>query len=71
MPGYVVKRQDGAKRVLVLVHGLAGDGKSSWTSTNGTYWPDLMKEDPAFNEFDIYIYQYESRMLLPSKASDA
>lgn len=48
--------------MLVLVHGLTGNGKSSWTSTNGTYWPDLMRDDPVFREFDIYVYQYETRL---------
>lgn len=62
LPGYAVKRQGGAKRVLILVHGLAGDGKSSWTSTDGIYWPDLMEKDPAFSDFDIYVYQYESSL---------
>ena len=43
---------------MVLVHGITGDGVSSWTSRNGTYWPNLMKEDPAFDDFDIYAYEY-------------
>jgi len=62
LPGYVVKRQGVTKRVLVLVHGLTGNGKSSWTSANGTYWPDLMRDDPIFREFDIYVYQYETHL---------
>ena len=62
LPGYVVKRQGVTKRVLVLVHGLTGNGKSTWTSANGTYWPDLMRDDPVFREFDIYVYQYETRL---------
>ena len=62
LPGYVVKRQGATKRVLVLVHGLTGNGKSSWTSASGTYWPDLMRDDAAFQEFDIYVYQYETRL---------
>ena len=54
-----MKRQGVAKRVLILVHGLTGNGKSNWTSADGTYWPDLMRDDPAFQEFDIYVYQYD------------
>lgn len=57
-PGYVVKRAGEAKRVLVLIHGITGDGISSWSSRDGTYWPDIMKEDPEFQDFDIYVYQY-------------
>lgn len=62
LPGYVVKREGITKRVLILVHGLTGNGKSSWTSANGTYWPDLMRDDPVFQDFDIYVYQYETRL---------
>lgn len=58
LPGYVVKRKDKAPRALVLVHGITGDGYSSWTNQSDTYWPDIMKDDPAFNGFDIYAYQY-------------
>lgn len=60
LPGYAVKREGAAKRVLVLVHGLNGDGMSTWTSANGTYWPALMKADPAFEDFDIYVYEYQT-----------
>lgn len=63
LPGYVVTRRGGTKRVLVLVHGLTGNGKSSWTSDNGTYWPDLMKNDPVFETFDIYVYEYPTGLL--------
>jgi len=58
LPGYSVTRSGGTKRVLVLVHGLTGNGKLSWTSASGIYWPDLMKHDPAFENFDIYVYEY-------------
>jgi hypothetical protein len=57
LPGYVVKRQGVTTRALILVHGLTGNGKSSWTSANGTYWPDLMRDDPVFRDSDIYVYQ--------------
>lgn len=62
LPGYVVKHQGVTKRSIVLVHGLTGDGTSTWTNINGTYWPDLMKQDHAFDDFDIYVYQYESSL---------
>lgn len=58
LPGYVVKRPSGAKRVLVLIHGITGDGTSSWTNHNGTYWPSIMKGDSEFQDFDIYVYEY-------------
>lgn len=63
LPGYVVKRPSGAKRVLVLIHGITGDGTSSWTNHNGTYWPEIMKGDSEFQDFDIYVYEYPTDVL--------
>ena len=62
LPGYVVKRVGGAKRALVLVHGITGNGKSSWTSSNGTYWPMLMRSDPVFEDVDVYVYEYPTHL---------
>jgi hypothetical protein len=62
LPGYAVKREIAVRRVLILVHGLNGNGKSTWTSANDTYWPALMKSDPAFEDFDIYVYEYQTSM---------
>lgn len=62
LPGYVVKRAKNVTHALVLVHGITGDGKSSWTSQNGTYWPTLMGNDPTFGDFDIYVYEYPTRL---------
>lgn len=62
LPGYVVKRVGGAKRALVLVHGITGDGKSSWTSSNGIYWPTLMKSDPIFEDVDVYVHEYTTNL---------
>lgn len=48
----------GATRVIVFVHGITGNGKSSWTAKNGTYWPALVASDRAFDGFDIYVAEY-------------
>jgi len=58
LPGYVVRRA-AAPRVLVFVHGLSGDGRSTWTNrVTGAYWPSLIGEDSAFASFDVYVYEY-------------
>src|SRR5687767_8931922 len=62
LPGYVVKREKKARNALVLVHGITGDGVSSWTSRNGSYWPKMMESDPAFENFDIYVHEYPTRL---------
>lgn len=62
LPSYVLKRAKKARYALVLIHGITGDGRSSWTSPNGTYWPKLMEGDPAFKDFDIYVYEYPTSL---------
>ena len=62
-PSEVVVRHPAASTVLVFVHGLGGDGMSTWTAPNGTYWPTLIRDDPRLSRFDVYVYQYATRML--------
>ena len=65
LPGYIVRRS-GASRVIVFVHGLGGDGRSTWTNqATRTYWPALLKDDPAFEGFNVYVYQYPTNPVGP------
>lgn len=61
LPGYAVRRPYRAHRLLVLVHGLTGDGVSSWTSPSGTYWPKLIEAEPVLRDFDLYVYDYRTK----------
>jgi pimeloyl-ACP methyl ester carboxylesterase len=50
--------------VIVFVHGILGDPHTTWTNANTkAYWPDLMKDDPSFNKFDIYVVRYPSSFM--------
>jgi pimeloyl-ACP methyl ester carboxylesterase len=51
-------RRNGADTVIVFVHGVMGDGVSTWTSEDGTYWPDLLTQDQTFSGADIYVVSY-------------
>jgi hypothetical protein len=57
--------------VIVFVHGLTGDAHSTWTSSNGKYWPEMLTHDPAFDGQNIYVYEYITplmkRALAPSE----
>jgi pimeloyl-ACP methyl ester carboxylesterase len=53
-----VRKGGNADTVIVFVHGFFGDGRTSWTAANGTYWPTLLTTDPAFDETDIFVYSY-------------
>jgi tetratricopeptide (TPR) repeat protein len=49
-------------RVIVFVHGVLGDSRSTWT--NGTfYWPEMISKDKDFADTDIFVYEYPSRFL--------
>jgi pimeloyl-ACP methyl ester carboxylesterase len=48
--------------VIVFVHGVVGDAKSTWS--DGThYWPAMLRDDPAFDGQNIYVYEYPSPIL--------
>src|SRR6266851_8239265 len=56
------KKNDPYKdRVIVFVHGIFGDANSTWTSpSNGAYWPKLLLNDQEFDDFDVYVANYDS-----------
>jgi pimeloyl-ACP methyl ester carboxylesterase len=60
-PGYAVRRPNRAQRLLVVVHGLTGDGVSTWTSPSGTYWPKLIEAEPVLSDFNVYVYDYPTK----------
>src|SRR4051812_32141864 len=58
LPGFVARRNPRPRDVLVFVHGILGDGVTSWTSKSGTYWPSLVASDPDLKGYDIYVFEY-------------
>jgi pimeloyl-ACP methyl ester carboxylesterase len=46
-----------ADSVIVFVHGITGDGITSWTNKN-VYWPELLTHDHTFDGSDIFVYSY-------------
>jgi triacylglycerol esterase/lipase EstA (alpha/beta hydrolase family) len=56
-------RQADKDSVIVFVHGVLGDSQSAWTNgSTKAYWPALMKDDPYFNDFDIFVVGYPSTL---------
>jgi pimeloyl-ACP methyl ester carboxylesterase len=53
-----IRKSSGADTVIVFVHGIMGDGLSTWTSENNTYWPELLTTDHTFDGADIFVYSY-------------
>jgi pimeloyl-ACP methyl ester carboxylesterase len=54
---YERKSPAGADSVIVFVHGIRGDGITSWTNKN-VYWPELLTHDHSFDGSDIFVYSY-------------
>jgi triacylglycerol esterase/lipase EstA (alpha/beta hydrolase family) len=55
-----IRKSPGADTVIVFVHGIMGDGVSTWTSESEShsYWPRMLTKDHAFDDVDIYVYSY-------------
>lgn len=66
IPGAIADR--GAPGAVIFVHGLAGDARSTWTNSNGTYWPALLATDPEFRSFDIYVFEYDTSFWAPCQS---
>jgi len=61
-----VSRKSENTTVIVFVHGVLGDARSSWTNaTTGAYWPQLLLQhnDEAFQAVDVYVHEYRSPLL--------
>jgi pimeloyl-ACP methyl ester carboxylesterase len=56
---------------IVFVHGVIGDSTTTWTNDDTkTYWPDMLTRDPAFNDYNIYVYEYPTPLLKTSFSID-
>ena len=45
---------------VVFVHGINSSGDTCWLHKNGTYWPELLKNENEFNAVGIYVFTYET-----------
>jgi pimeloyl-ACP methyl ester carboxylesterase len=51
-------RADALKpRVIVFVHGIHGS-RDSWRASSGAYWPQLVQNDPHFQNSDVVVAEY-------------
>jgi pimeloyl-ACP methyl ester carboxylesterase len=64
-------RRQGYGTVIVFVHGIFGDGTSTWTNADTKkYWPDLLTTDDVFAKTDIYVHSYFTPFLTQSYTID-
>lgn len=50
-----------APGVVIFVHGFGGNVEDTWKNKeNNTSWPELIKSDPKFDNFDVQGYSYQT-----------
>jgi hypothetical protein len=42
------------------VHGILSSGETCWRHDNGSYWPELLKNEPELSSLGIYVFTYET-----------
>jgi pimeloyl-ACP methyl ester carboxylesterase len=64
-------RSDQDKGAIIFVHGVMGDARSTWTNTTTrANWPELMKNDPRFAGYNIYVFGFSSPVVGESYSID-
>ena len=59
MQGEWVREQKNGSSV-VFVHGILSSGETCWRHKNGSYWPDLLKNESGLDELGIYVFTYQT-----------
>jgi hypothetical protein len=60
MPGEWIRGPQGAAASAVFVHGILSSGETCWRNDNGSYWPELLKNEPELGSLGIYVFTYET-----------
>ncbi|MET4153827.1 hypothetical protein [Bradyrhizobium sp. RT7b] len=58
---YVRRSQTKADNVIIFVHGVLGNGETTW-GTAPNSWPLMLTTDQDFNGADIFVYSYPTSM---------
>lgn len=59
MQGKWIQKPQGETSV-VFVHGILSSGEACWRHENGTYWPELLKNEKNFSTLGIYVFTYRT-----------
>jgi len=49
--------------VVVFVHGIFGDSRTTWKATNGFVWPEALRHDPNILPVNVFVYSFPSPYL--------
>jgi Putative serine esterase (DUF676) len=59
MPGEWIRRPQGDASA-VFVHGIRSSGETCWRNANGSYWPELLRNEPELAQLGIYVFTYQT-----------
>ncbi|WP_324751445.1 hypothetical protein [Roseovarius sp. Pro17] len=72
-PGYIGDQptnETRGDRVFVFIHGLSSNGGqnavTTWTSSDGKFWPQMLHDDPDFQGVDVFVADYETSAWAPN-----
>jgi hypothetical protein len=61
MEGSWIRRPQG-EASAIFVHGILSSGETCWRNDNGSYWPELLKDETELRSLGIYVFTYETRI---------
>jgi hypothetical protein len=59
MQGQWIRKPQG-KASAVFVHGILSSAETCWLNANGSYWPELLKNEPELERLGIYVFTYQT-----------
>ncbi|MCK6543004.1 alpha/beta hydrolase [bacterium] len=65
--GSFFQKKAGKRKIVIFYHGIFGDARTTWGKTDKA-WPMLISSDPQFEDFDVFVVDYDSPYL--SKTSN-
>jgi hypothetical protein len=60
MKGEWIRRPQDAAASAVFVHGILSSGETCWRNANGSYWPELLKNEPEVGSLGIYVFTHQT-----------
>jgi len=59
MQGKWIRKPQGDASAI-FVHGMLSKGETHWLNENGTYSPELLKNEPELSSRGIYVFTYQT-----------
>lgn len=69
-PVFLGGRDPNRTSVVVFVHGVLSSARTAWSGKADQSWPCLLRNEPAFDNSNIYLYRYDAQLLGSTPAVD-